>query len=322
MRFENVIPNTILRICDAAAADIDIREHIVCGIDFSDAGQRALDVAAALAKCQGTPLLIVHAVNEPARGSLPSGVRESLALFERKRLFDERERVKKHGVEVVERVYAGEPEEVLAKAISAPTVRLLVLSSGEAKSKNRSLGSVADRVVTRARIPTMVIRCAEPILAWLQGKRTLKIFIAADLTPESEAAIRWGIELRALGKCDVTIAHIEDEYSPVPQPDSVGSATIESIHAQLRTTRTRLFGNHVARIVHGEKVRRRVVTGWGPSDAHLIHLAKEAGADLIITGMHQSHGLGRILHHSVSRGLLNYAPMNVACVPARPHPPG
>jgi nucleotide-binding universal stress UspA family protein len=50
-------------------------------------------------------------------------------------------------------------------------------------------------------------------------------------------------------------------------------------------------------------------------DAQLIGLATKAQADLIVVGTHQWHGLSRLQHGSVSRGILHHAPMSVACVP-------
>ena len=41
----------------------------------------------------------------------------------------------------------------------------------------------------------------------------------------------------------------------------------------------------------------------------------EAQADLVVVGTHQWHGLSRLRHGSISRGILHHAPMSVACVP-------
>lgn len=313
---ERLTPISTFPPPEASPDDIGDRMHVVCGTDFSDAGQGAVDVAAEFAKRLSAPLLIVHAVNEPARGSLPAGVRDSLALFERKRLYDEVERVKERGVSVVERVYAEAPDEALSRAACAPMVRLLVLSAGRDKSDPVSLGTVADQVATRAPIPTLVVRTPEHLVAWLRGERALRIFIAADLTPGTEAAVQWGLGLRTFGKCEITIAHIEEESAVPLGMEPFGSAAIESIHAQIRSTKSNLFRKYVRKLVRGERARLRIISGWGPSDAHLIHLAKEERADLIVTGTQQRRGFDRVFHHSVSRGLLHYAPMNVACIPA------
>jgi nucleotide-binding universal stress UspA family protein len=62
-------------------------------------------------------------------------------------------------------------------------------------------------------------------------------------------------------------------------------------------------------------VRARFEKGWGHSDAHLIGLAAEDHADLIVVGTHSRRGWRRLGHHSVSRGILRYSSLNVLCVP-------
>jgi len=52
------------------------------------------------------------------------------------------------------------------------------------------------------------------------------------------------------------------------------------------------------------------------ADARLIELATQAQADVIVIGTRQRQGLSRFGEHSVSRGILRHAPMNVVCVPA------
>jgi nucleotide-binding universal stress UspA family protein len=74
----------------------------------------------------------------------------------------------------------------------------------------------------------------------------------------------------------------------------------------------------------GEKARRflphreftvRVLPASGRIDAHLLELAKDARAELIVVGTHQWRGLSRLRHASVSRRVLHASPVSVACVP-------
>ena len=69
-----------------------------------------------------------------------------------------------------------------------------------------------------------------------------------------------------------------------------------------------LLGEGVARI--------RVEPSIGRADSRLVEMAREEQADLVVAGTHQRHGLGRVAHPSISRGLLRDAPMSVACIPA------
>jgi nucleotide-binding universal stress UspA family protein len=56
-----------------------------------------------------------------------------------------------------------------------------------------------------------------------------------------------------------------------------------------------------------------VVADWGRPDSHLIELAGDARMDVIVMGTSQRRGLGRL--GSVSRAVVHYAHLNVACVP-------
>jgi nucleotide-binding universal stress UspA family protein len=290
--------------------------HVVCGTDFTDAGRDAADVAAELARAWGEPLALVHVVNEPERDSLPGQLRDSLALFERKQLGDERQRLTARGTTVVQCLRSGAPDQALMEEAQASLTRLLVLSCGQRKAGSRLLGKVVEQVAESSPVPTLVVRQGAPLLAWLSQRRALRVFVAADLSSASEAAIKWALELRRLGRCEFTIAHIENSPIAPFRIDAPITSAVASTISQMQTAARRYFREYVKKIVRGEQARIRVVSGWGHSDAHLIHLAQKQRADLIVTGRNQHRGLERMLHHSVSRGLLHYAPMNIGVVPA------
>ena len=317
MAGNNLIPMAPTGVDGAAVERTTRIQRVVCGTDFSDGGAAAADVAAEFARRLGEPLTLVHAVNEPSRGSLPEELRESLALFERKQLHDEKERVIATGVPVSEHIDAGAPHEVLIEAANEMRARLLVLSCCQRKAALCGLlGSVAERVAEGAPVPTLIVRSPQPLLDWLRGRRALRLFIAADLTPPSEAAILWALWLRTLGRCTLTIAHIESEQVEPGAFHHYGSPSLLSVYEQVRRTEARCFRQRVRKLLGDEPARIRVASGWGHSDANLIHLAREERADLIVTGTHQREGFDRLVHHSVSRGLLHYASVNVACVPS------
>lgn len=302
------------------AADHETRgsgAHILCGTDFTTGGSATAEVAAEIAHGLSEPMELIHVVNETSRDTLPDELRESLALYARKQLYEERERLKVSGAQVIERFRAGEPHEVLLEAARAPGAQLIVLAAGRRTPPSQCiLGSVAERVAESAPIPTLVVRDAAPFLEWLHGRRLLRVFVAADLSLPSEAAIRWAIWLRGLGRCALTIAHIEHESLDAPAIYPHGSPSLSAMGEQMRRTQARCFRQYIRELLHDEPARIRVASGWGRSDAHLIHLAAKERADLIVTGTHQRHGLRRMVQHSVSRGFLHYAPMSVACIPS------
>jgi nucleotide-binding universal stress UspA family protein len=277
---------------------------IVCGTDFSENAQRAANVAAALAKKIGVPLQLVHASVIPR-----SPLTDEHLRAEAQRLHDD-------GADLTAEVIEGDADQVLAQVAQQRTARLLVISSLGLRAPARWLiGSVAARTAESAPVPTLVVRNAAPFEAWTRGERALKVFVGADFTASSDAALRWVSELRQLGPIEVVAGYAD---WPVEEAVRLGVSgrlgRLENpppvqrvLERDLREKLTRLLGE--------ENVKVRVVGNWGRADMPLVEMAIEAQADLVVVGTHQWHGLSRLRHGSVSRGILHHSPMSVACVP-------
>ena len=288
----------------------------MCGTDFSEQAAQAVEVAATLATRLDEPLVLVHAVDKESRTTLPADLRESLCLYERAQLHDELERLRTAKVEVIEDFRAGKPEVVLVEAAIAQHARLLVVSSHGRKPPGRwVLGSVAERVAEASPVPTLVVRAAAPFTGWALGKRRLRVFVGADFSAQSEAALRWVAWLRQLGPCDVVVTYLVPTLLANGPLEMSPSPIVAEMLARTDKVQARCFRQRARAVLGASRVRVRIEKGWGRSDAHLIQVAREERADLIVVGTHQRHGLGRIGHLSLSRGVLHYAPMSVACVP-------
>jgi nucleotide-binding universal stress UspA family protein len=59
----------------------------------------------------------------------------------------------------------------------------------------------------------------------------------------------------------------------------------------------------------------RLVGGLGRVADHLVQIAAEERADLVVVGNRQRSGLPRLWHGSVSHGVLDLSPTSVVCVP-------
>lgn len=289
---------------------------IVCGTDFSKQAGEAVEVAGALAKRLDERLVLVHAVDEEPRTTLPNDVRESLCLYERAELHKELERLRAAKVRVTEAFRAGKPEAVLVETATAEHARLLVLSSHGRKPPGRwMLGSVAERTAEASAVPTLIVRGAWPLTQWTLGKRNLRVFVAADFSIPSAAALRWVHWLRKVAPCDVVIAYIEPALPTLDSLNMYPSPALTEMLVKGERVQARSFRQRVRALLGATGVRICIEKGWGRSDAHLIQMAREERADLVVIGTHQWHGLRRLSQFSVSRGVLHYAPMSVACVP-------
>lgn len=277
---------------------------IVCGTDFSENAQRAANVATALAKRLGVPLRLVHASAIPR-----SPLTDEHLRAEAQRLHD-------CGADLTAEVIEGDADQVLVQVAQQHTARLLVVSSLGLRAPARWLiGSVAERAAESSPVPTLVVRDAAPFEAWARGERALKVFVGADFTASSDAALRWVAELRQLGPIEVVAGYADWPAEEAVRLGVTGRLALLENPPPVQRVLERDLREKVTRVLGGENMQVRVVANWGRADMPLVEMAIEAQADLVVVGTHQWHGLSRLWHGSISRGILHHAPMSVACVP-------
>jgi nucleotide-binding universal stress UspA family protein len=279
-------------------------QPILCGTDFSENARRAANAAAALARRLGAPLRLVHASAIPR-----SPLTEEHLRTEAQRLHDA-------GAEVAAEVIEGDADHALTQAAQRQAARLVVVSSlGRRGPARWLLGSVAERTAESSPVPTLVVRDAAPFEAWARGERALKIFVGADFTASSDAALHWIAELRQIAPCEVVVGYVDWPPEEAARLGVSGAIGLTGNLPEIQRVLERDVREKVTRVLGEEHVQIRVIGNWGRPDAPLVEMAVEAQADLVVVGTHRWHGLDRLRHGSVSRGLLRHAPMSVVCVP-------
>ncbi len=290
---------------------------IVVGTDFSTEATQAVEVAAAWAQRFGEPLVLVHPVDQRPRTELPGELRDSLSLFERAQLHRELERLRAMPIDVTEALQEGPPDTVLVEQASQHHARLLVLAGKQESTISRLFaGGLAEQVAETAPVPTLLVRKSVPLLKWARDSRKLRVVVGADLSATSEAALRWVQWLRQCGPCDVLVVYLQSAVPPGATADFIPSAAVDEMMRKTAQAQAQCFRKKARALLGPSPVRVRVEKQWGYSDAHLIQTATDEKADLVVVGTHSRQGLARLGHHSVSRGVLHYAPMNVACIPS------
>jgi nucleotide-binding universal stress UspA family protein len=289
---------------------------IVLGTDFSEAARVAGVAAAALARAWGDTLAIAHVFDDSVTRGLPQDVRETIAASMSDFLHSEAVRLGSEGLKVEEHMLSGAPEQALANLASQSRARLVVVSALGRRPEEWLLGSVAERIAEINPLPTLVVRSTPPIEAWARHQRPLKIFAAFDFTGTAEAALRWIKCLAAAGPCDIVVGYVDWPVGEAVRlgltdgllPTRNGPQVQRILERELTERVSALLGEGVARV--------RVSPSIGRDDLRLVEIACEEQSDLLVAGTHQRHGLRRVAHPSISRGLLRYAPMSVACIPA------
>jgi len=289
---------------------------IICGTDFSVHAAGAANVAAALAARSKASLTLVHAL-EPSRLEFPTEPPPGyLCGKNQRKLVAEGDRLRESGADVKEKLAVGKPHEILATASKQSNADLIVVSSlGRVSPIQWLAGSVAERTAKTGLVPTLVVRDDESLIAWAKEHRPLNVFVGYDFSASSDAALSWVASLQKIGPCNVTVAYLSWPPSETWRLGIGTDLSKGANPAEIQELLERDLKERCSAMLGKMKAKLRVVSSWGSQDAHLIDLARETGADLIVVGTNQRRGLKRFWLGSVSRGILCHAPMNVACVP-------
>jgi nucleotide-binding universal stress UspA family protein len=142
-------------------------KRICCPIDFSDASRAAMEVAADLARRFGSELVLLHAYPVPGYTFPDGSVLASPKMMQE--LADQAERHLEEWRASAERL-VGAPRVTAEKAIGEPAAEIVSFAEsrkidlvamgthGRTGLQHALLGSIAERVVRRARCPVLTVR--------------------------------------------------------------------------------------------------------------------------------------------------------------------
>jgi nucleotide-binding universal stress UspA family protein len=288
---------------------------LLCGTDFSQASTRAVEAAARIAARTNRPLHLVHAI-EAGRFAEEVDLRRTELAWAEQSLRSMAERAAALGAKVEVHLEDGAPDEVMLELAGTLAANLIVVGAlGWRRGGAWQLGSHADRLAHQSHVPVLVVRDVSPFADWTSGTRPLRVMLGADASLSSEYALHWVEGLRAVGPCDVTVVHL---YWP---PDQFKRLGLHGVRSYLEPD------PEVTRALERDLTARFSAAGLQPpkfrAEPHLGNLgdriailAREEGADLVVVGSHARNTLERMAEGSVSRDVLHYARVSVACVPA------
>ncbi len=276
---------------------------LICPTDFSKPAREAAEVAAVIAAKRKLPLELVYCAVEHIAGADVTPLFPEIKVAP-ENLEQEALRLSSSGSEITSSVVVGSEHVEIARLAQDDTEMIVMGSTGIGGAERWLLGSVSERVAESAPVPTLVVRTANPLLAWLREGRPLRVLCAVDFSMSADAALAAVKGLMQLGVMQIEAACIA--YSDEASDNS------ESEHRQ-----------NVQR-----DVWERVQQALGYTDVHVhcvkasdnpafsfVRLAEERKADLVVVGTHQRHGLKRLASPSFSRRVLKHAACNVLCVP-------
>jgi nucleotide-binding universal stress UspA family protein len=283
---------------------------LLVATDFSDASRQALAAAGAVASRRGWTVWLVHVVPEASARALGEGGRKAAE----RALQDEADRLAPYGVEVGTVVLSGPLDEAVLQQASRVQAALLLVGAPHLTPHFVGLGSHLDRLVLRCPLPLLVVHQAAPFEAWARRERPLKVVVGVDRSDTSQAARSWVEELRGLGPVELVAVHI---FFPDEEARRLGlppPSAYDEVRPEMRSTLEREVVSLLGTPPDGTQVRVRLQVGLGRKADHLVDVAREEGADLLVVGTHQRRGVGKLW--SVSHHAVRLAPMSVAAIPS------
>jgi len=286
---------------------------VVCGIDFSESSAKAAEVAVGIAAGLKLPLYLVHALSDwPSE--VYADVEQNILTATRRALDREAERLGRRRADIYLRVEPDGPESALVRVAQEESAKLLIVgATGRRHPGRQTVGRTADQLAQRSQVPTLLVRAVEPFTNWSQGYKPLQVLVGLDFNLVSDDAWNWTLDLARVGPIEVVGAHV---YWPPTEWHRIGLSGTRSyvdpdpeVDRVLRRELEARF-----RPKSGASVRFRPEPGMGRSSDHLLSVATELKADLIVVGSHQRNAVARLWERSVSRGVLHDAQGSVACV--------
>jgi nucleotide-binding universal stress UspA family protein len=271
---------------------IEIR-RILCPIDFSDSSRRALDHAVAIARWYGSTVTALHVFSPTPVAAFGPGpvVFEPIVLTDADRdhlLADTRAFVQPEsasGVTIDAMVREGSTAaEILDQATSMNADLLVIGTHGRSGFERLLLGSVAEKVLHKARCPVLTVprglRQAVP-----SGPVLFKrIICAVDFSECSMHGLKYALSLAQEADGALTVVHVWS-------PDVVGQVGIGEEHVSLAEFRRQQEAD--ARRLLESAVPERA-TNYCKADTMLLHgkpwreilrVASDRQADLIVMGV-------------------------------------
>jgi nucleotide-binding universal stress UspA family protein len=141
---------------------------ILCGIDFTDSSYNAFEYALTLATMAGAKLHLLHVIGELADHRRSMIQPEAFELLEKEveiHAFQEMKAFcKKHleGVPHNSEVVLGVPfQQIIQRAESIKADLIVIGTHGHMPLENVLVGSTAERVVRRSKVPVLTVRSKE-----------------------------------------------------------------------------------------------------------------------------------------------------------------
>ncbi|MDL2226954.1 universal stress protein [Deltaproteobacteria bacterium OttesenSCG-928-M10] len=184
---------------------------VVCATDLSEGSNKALPIAAQMAKLHGAKLIVAHIIDLPAVTPYgetmvdPQELRSRVEQSAKAQVTD----ILAHCEEVEWElnIAIGYPAKEIIQIVEDSQADLMVAATHTRSGIERLLlGSVSRKLMHTLNIPFLIVPGAMP---QEQLERPVEsVLIACDFSPDSANAVRWGIDFAQAFKAKLTMATV------------------------------------------------------------------------------------------------------------------
>lgn len=287
-----------------------VLKNILFLTDFSESSATAIPFATSIARAYGSVVHALHVLLPSAYTYMTPDVAGTLLDDQEDRARAEMQRVESELVglpreTIIERGSAVWP--VLSQVLKEREVDLIVLGThGRTGAQKLLLGSSADEVFRRARVPVLTIGPAVKTGAHSGGKFRCVLF-ATDFNAVSVVAAPYAISLAQENQARLILLHVLPTPKPGKAARPVEPSVAEAMHQLelLVPQDAELWCRLEPTVSHGEPGREILAT------------ADRCGADLIVLGvrgMDTLTGVATRLERAIAYDVVAHAPCPVLTV--------
>jgi nucleotide-binding universal stress UspA family protein len=137
---------------------------------------------------------------------------------------------------------------------------------------------------------------------------TMRMLVAVDLSPASDALIHDAVHLAARMRAELTVLHVytPQDVAEAQQRGVYVDQFVESLRGDIAYLLTRA-GADLQRV--------KIAVAMGQPTDEILAAAADADVDLIVMGTHGRTGLDRLLVGSVAEAVLRRAPCPMVVMP-------
>ena len=245
--------------------------RILVAVDSLNGRDAAFERALALARSSGAELYLLHAVPPTYPFSFRAG--ERLA-----RMAALRGRAGEAGVRVQAVEQLGDPAGIIELHANARGVDLIVMGSDARRGWGRYQTSVAERVIRRTKVPTLVVASD----ASRSPAPFRNVLVAVDLSPASTDVLGDAVGLTADEAVQLTVMHTIARIEAADDVRSPARWKVPEYRARVLQDARRRLEAVVSGVPAAVDVRVHVSTG-SPVRTILEH-ARDLDADLVVVG--------------------------------------